>query len=503
MFKNKKSLFVLCAASGVCSLIMLDTNVVAVSLPAISKALAASFRDLEWVISSYILTFAIFLMPAGAISDNYGRKKSVMTGLVFFLLASLVCGFAPTITILNIGRAAKGIGAAFLLIGSLAIIGKEFSDPRERAKAWGIWGSTLGLTITLSPVIGGVITSYLGWRWAFFINVPAVLILLVAINHYVTESSDPDAEKLDLPGLITFTCALFFLSWFLIDASELKLTSPAMLLRLLSGFIFFTFFIYVEKKQKRSMLDLSLFKNKFFIGSVCSMLAYALSAQVMMNFIPLYLQNVFSLTPLAAGLHMLPFAIAMIIFPKFSLYLNEKFTQGQVLAIGLLTVSIGDLLGFFVVTSGSYPLVACALIVMGAGAGMLNGETTKAIMGSVPFNRSGMASGISTTTRFTGILFGVTGLGGILSIVTNTAFHLKLKTAHYTNAVNPEFIKSILSGDLPRAMTKIDLSTQKDLVEIGLRSFSSGFSAVLLAGSIIAFCFSILIYVTMKPKKNL
>ncbi|MEA9355773.1 MFS transporter [Bacteriovorax sp. PP10] len=502
MFANKKSLYVLCAASGVCSLIMLDTNVVAVSLPAISKALGASFRDLEWVISSYILTFAIFLMPAGAISDNYGRKRSVMLGLVFFLLASLVCGFAPTVTILNIGRAAKGIGAAFLLIGSLAIIGKEFSDPRERAKAWGIWGSTLGLTITLSPVIGGIITTYLGWRWAFFINVPAVLILLAAINHYVTESSDPDADKLDIPGLITFTFALFFLSWFLIDASEVKITTPTMLLRLLGGLIFFGLFIYAEKKQKRGMLDLSLFKNKFFIGSVCSMLAYALSAQVMMNYIPLYLQNVFSLTPLAAGLHMLPFAIAMIIFPKFSLYLNEKFTQGQVLAIGLLTVSIGDLLGFFLVTSNSYPLVACALIIMGAGAGMLNGETTKAIMGSVPFNRSGMASGISTTTRFTGILFGVSGLGGILSIVTNASFNFELKKNQIRTPINPEFIKSILSGDLPKAMTKIDMNTQKDLLESGLRAFSNGFSTVLLTGSVISFCFAIVIYILMNPKKR-
>lgn len=502
MFENKRSFYVLCAASGVCSLIMLDTNVVAVSLPAISKALDASFRDLEWVISSYVLTFAIFLMPAGAISDKYGRKRSVIAGLVFFLLASLLCGFSTSVAVLNIGRAAKGVGAAFLLIGSLAIIGKEFSDPKERARAWGIWGSVLGLTITLSPVIGGVITSLMGWRWAFFINVPAVLILLIAIKHFVTESSDPESDKLDVPGLITFTLGLFLLSWFLIDASEFDWKSLSMLLRLIGGIAAMILFIYVEKKQKRSMLDLSLFKNKNFIASVLSMLAYALSAQVMMNYIPLYLQNVFSLTPLEAGMHMLPFAISMIIFPKFSLYLNGKFSQGQVLSLGLLTVAIGDLLGFFVVTSQSYPQVACALILMGAGAGMLNGETTKAIMGSVPFNRSGMASGISTTTRFTGILFGVTGLGGILSVATTLAFKNELKNLGDKIPVSPDFIKAILSGDMPRAMTKIDMTSQSDLIPAGLKSFSVGFSNVLLAGSFIAIFFSITIYILMNKKRS-
>lgn len=502
MFSNKRSFFLLCAASGVCSLIMLDTNVVAVSLPAISNALGASFRDLEWVISSYVLTFATFLMPAGAISDKFGRKRSVVWGLVFFLLASLVCGFAPSIAVLNVGRAAKGIGAAFLLIGSLALIGKEFTDPKERAKAWGIWGSVLGITITLSPVIGGVITSMLGWRWAFFINVPAVLILLVAIQAYATESSDPESGKLDFPGLATFASALFFLSWFLIDASEIPWVSTGMLARLVLGISALVLFLYVEQKQVRPMLDLTLFKESRFVGAVCSMLAYALCAQVMMNYIPLYLQNVFSLSPIQAGLHMLPFALAMIVFPRVSLFLNNKLSQGAVLALGLGTVAVGDLMGFFLVTTGSYFLVSLALVVMGAGAGMLNGETTKAIMASVPFNRSGMASGISTTTRFTGILFGVTGLGGILSIASHHAFQDQLKSLQFQGAMDPEFMRSILAGDLQRAVLKTEIQYQEILTQAGMKAFSTGFSNVLLSGAIIAFLFSGFIYFLMRPKRG-
>jgi EmrB/QacA subfamily drug resistance transporter len=498
MFANRRSFFLLCATSGVCSLIMLDTNVVAVSLPAISNALGASFRDLEWVISSYVLTFATFLMPAGAISDKFGRKRSVICGLIFFLLASLVCGFAPSIAVLNIGRAAKGIGAAFLLIGSLALIGKEFTDPRERAKAWGIWGSVLGLTITLSPVIGGVITSWWGWRWAFFINVPAVLILLVAIKSYATESSDPESGKLDFSGLLTFASSLFFLSWFLIDASEVDWKSPGMLFRLFLGLGAFCAFILVEKKQERPMLDLSLFKDVRFVGAVCSMLGYALCAQVMMNYIPLYLQNVFALSPIQAGLHMLPFALSMIVFPRVSLFLNNKFSQGTVLALGLLTVATGDLLGFFLVTTGSYLMVSMALVVMGAGAGMLNGETTKAIMSSVPFNRSGMASGISTTTRFTGILFGVTGLGGILSMASSWSFQEQLRKIQFHEQVDPAFMRSILAGDLPRAISKVDIQFKQALTQAGVRAFSNGFSQVLLVGSLMAFLFSGLVYFLMR-----
>lgn len=489
---NKRSRYVLLSTSFVCALIMLDTNVIAVSLPSISRSLGASFRELEWVISSYVLTFATFLLFAGAVSDRYGRKRCLRWGLISFLIASVLCGYSNTIEMLNFGRALKGIGAAFLLTGSLAIIGNEFQEEKDRARAWGIWGSILGLTITVSPILGGLITSYLGWRWAFYINVPAVCILLWAIQKNVVESKDPYSRKLDFPGLITFSCSLFFFCWFMIDLSERSWNEPRMLLRMGASILFLMSFLWVENKQKEPMIELTLFREKKLLGAVCSMLGYALTAQVLMNYIPLYLQNVFELDSLQAGFHMMPFAVAMIICPRVSLYLQSHLSQGSVLTLGLLTVAVGNFLGSMFVTGDSYFYVACALAIMGAGAGMLNGETTKSIMGSIVPHKSGMASGISTTTRFAGILIGVTGLGSVLATTTTRVFNENMQLAGLSNSVNEGFIKSLIAGDMT--------GQNESLKAAGRAAFSVGFSQVLLTASVLAFLIAISVFLLMKVR---
>jgi MFS family permease len=162
---------VLLCASGVSFMIMLDSNIVAVSLPAIARNLTAAFADIEWVVSAYVLTFAAFLMPAGALADRFGRRRLMMIGLSIFTLASLLCGLAPTALILNGSRALQGIGAAIQLSAALAVLGQEFHGP-ERAKAFAFWGTTIGVAVAAGPVVGGLITSAFGWRWAFLVNVP-------------------------------------------------------------------------------------------------------------------------------------------------------------------------------------------------------------------------------------------------------------------------------------------------------------------------------------------
>eukprot|EP01030_Chromulinospumella_sphaerica_P019855 gene19855-biopygen17600 len=155
----------LLTASGVCSLIVLDTNIVAVTLPTIARDLGANFADIEWVVSAYMLAFAALLLPAGSIADRFGRKKTLVWGLGIFILASLGCGAAPSVLLLDIARAVKGVGAALLLTSALASIGHAFHDDLERAKAWAFWGACMGVAMTAAPTLGGLITHYMGWRW--------------------------------------------------------------------------------------------------------------------------------------------------------------------------------------------------------------------------------------------------------------------------------------------------------------------------------------------------
>jgi MFS family permease len=179
---------------------VLDTNVVAVVLPTIARDLGASFADVEWVVSTYVLCFATLLLPAGSIADRFGRRKVFLGGIGLFALASLLCGAAPSAPALYLARGAQGVGAAFLLAPALAIIGHAFHDVAERARAWAIWGGIMGLTMVLAPIIGGVIAYGLGWRWAFYVNVPICIVVAVAVVCLIEESLDAAASKLDPPG---------------------------------------------------------------------------------------------------------------------------------------------------------------------------------------------------------------------------------------------------------------------------------------------------------------
>ena len=198
---------VLLAASTGCALTVLDTNVVAIVLPTIAREFGASFAEVEWVISAYVLSFSALLLPAGAIADRYGRRRIFLAGIGAFALASLLCGLAPSTRALYLARAFQGASAAFLLAPALAIIGHSFHDEADRNRAWSIWGGIMGLTMVVSPIAGGLIAHAVGWRWAFHINLPICAALAVATARFVVESGDENARRLDPIGIASFGVA--------------------------------------------------------------------------------------------------------------------------------------------------------------------------------------------------------------------------------------------------------------------------------------------------------
>lgn len=189
--------------SLVFSLIMLDPNIVAVSLPTIARSHGATFADIQWVVSAYVLTYAALLLAAGNYADLRGRRRAMLGGLIVFAVSSAVCGAATTPAILNSARAVQGSGGALLLTGSLAILSHSFVGA-ERTRAVAFWGASLGVALAVGPLVGGIITNHFGWRWIFLINLPACLGLIVATLFVVEESRDPSANQLDLWGILTF-----------------------------------------------------------------------------------------------------------------------------------------------------------------------------------------------------------------------------------------------------------------------------------------------------------
>ncbi len=436
---------------------VLDTNVVAMVLPTIAREFSASFADVEWVISTYVLCFASLLLPAGALADRFGRRTVFLIGIGAFAFSSWLCGVANSASTLYLARALQGASAAFQLAPALAIIGHTFHSEDERNRAWSIWGGIMGLTMVLSPIIGGVVAHTLGWRWAFFINIPIGIVLALATLRFITDSNDENARRLDPIGIMSFAATMFALTWGLINGQAHGWMSPIAVIGFVGGIAGLMVFLIVENAQQRPMLDLSLFRNPRFIGGVWAMFAYAACAQVMASMLPLFLQNGFGQSPLQAGFAMLPFASAMLIFPNVGRFLGKRTSSREILSLGLMVVGVGSLVAGLGAHYSNWPIVMCGMFLIGSGGGLLNGETQKAIMSTVSRDRAGMASGISTTARFTGILLGFAVLSGVLASAVRT--HL-IQTDCNDATCSGEFADAIVAGDLPNALGMVTPSAK-------------------------------------------
>lgn len=491
---------ILLTASTGCAMTVLDTNVVAIVLPTIARDFKASFADVEWVVSTYVLCFASLLLPAGAIADRYGRKRVFLTGITVFWAASLLCGTASSATMLYLVRSLQGAGAAFLLAPALAVIGHTFHGEAERNHAWAAWGAMMGLTMVLAPIIGGTIAYAFGWRWAFYINVPICLALAAAAALLVEESRDEGARLLDPAGIVLFALAMLGFTWGLINGQARGWSSTNALTGFAGGAATLIVFIGVERRQSRPMLDLDLFRNPRLVGAVWAMFAYAACAQVMASMLPLFLQNGFGRTALQTGFAMLPFALAMLAFPQVGRFLGRRLGSRHILVTGLTIVAAGNALTGLGAHLGDWPVVMCGMLILGSGGGLLNGETQKAIMSAVPRERVGMASGVSATARFTGILLGFATLSGVLA----TAVRAMLETHRCADAGACDrartFADSFVAGDLPNAIANMTTREAAQAISQGRLAYSHGFGATLIVAAVTAWISALLVWVLMKPQ---
>ncbi|MFP6561213.1 MFS transporter [Paraburkholderia sp. B3] len=487
---------VLATASATCALIVLDTNIVAVSLPSIARSFHAGFADVEWVVSAYMVSFASCLLPMGGLADRYGRKKTMLFGLLIFAIASLGCGLAPNVMFLNLSRAAKGFGAAMLLTSALAVIAHAFPGPHERTRAWAIWGMTMGIATTVAPLVGGLITQWVGWRWIFLLNLPVCAVLIFCIRRVVTDSRNPRAGRIDFAGSLFFGIGLACGIWALIGAQDDGWRSVATGSRFAACVLMLAGFVAIERRIGHAVIDLTLFSQARFVAAVLAMFGYAACAQVMMTFLPLYLQNAFEWTPIHAGTGMLPFALSMIVGPYLGARIGRHVTGSiSTLSAGLALVGLGNLFTAVAAPSGEYGWVAVGMIVTGLGAGVLNGDTQKAIMACVPPHRTGMASGISTTTRFTAIVTSIGVLGAVLASRARSAIDAATPCHTSGNAcVDAPFMSDLLAGDLSHALARLAPDLQLAMKSVAPASFASGFASALSVAGLFALAISAAIW---------
>lgn len=393
-------------------MLLLDITVVNVALPDIQVALHSSFADLQWVVDAYALTLAAFLLTAGVLGDMYGRRGTFAIGLVLFSIASLTCGLATTPLMLNLSRAAQGVGGAIMFATSLALIAQAFSG-KERGTAIGVYGAVVGGAVAIGPLVGGAITSGIGWRWIFFINIPigvvAVLITLSKVDNAPITSS----RRIDWLGFVTFTASLFLLVYALVQGNAKGWGSTLIVSMLVGSVVLMGIFIIGEWRQADPMLDLGLFRRPAMVG--VSLGSFALSASIfaMFLYLTLYLQTVLGYTPFQAGVRFLPLTMLAFFVAPVAGKLTVKVQSRFMMSLGLLLVALACELMSHVHATSTWLVLLPGFLVGGVGIGITNPVLASASVSVVPPERSGMATGAASTFRQVGIATGIAGLGAI------------------------------------------------------------------------------------------
>jgi EmrB/QacA subfamily drug resistance transporter len=404
--------------------VVLDNTVLNIALPTIQRDLAASQGALVWAIDSYILVFASLLFTWGVLGDRIGRKKVLIIGLIIFGLASAICAFSANVGMLIGFRAVMGIGGAAVLPTTLAIITVVF-PPHERGKAIGAWAGAVGAAVALGPVLGGILLQHPQWsNWltgndwgsVFLINVPIVLIGVIAIIKVVPETKNPNARKLDFMGLLLSVTGLVALIYGIINASATRdWLSLEVVIPVLLGVAIISLFLWLEAHSEHASFDVSLFRNRGYAVSLAAatMGFFALSGITFT--LPFYLQILRGYSVLTAGLCFVPFAVGQLIAAPRSAHTVQRFGYRAVMTTGLCLVAV-SLVGMLTLRMDTPLWVLLGIFFLfGLGMGNVIAPASTVMQNVLPLERAGAGSAVQNTVRQVGGALGIAIIGTVLA----------------------------------------------------------------------------------------
>ncbi len=461
-------------------MLLLDITVVNVALPDIQRDLGASLSSLQWVVDAYSLMLAAFLLTAGSLGDRLGRRRVFSLGLGLFTFASFLCGIAGDPTLLNLARGLQGIGGAAMFATSLALIGQEFHG-KDRATAFGVWGATVGGAVAIGPLVGGLITEHLGWEWIFFVNIPIGVIAVALTEARLANVAAQDPERIDLPGLATFSGGLFLLIFGLIRGNPEGWGSPTIVASLAGSVALLLAFVVIEARSSHPMLDLALFRKPAFNG--VSAVAFGLSGGMfaMFLYLTIYMQGVLDYSPLETGLRFLPLTVLSFVVAPISGKLSNWVPIRVLVGIGLGLVGVGLLLMHGLDPGSDVSALLPGFLVAGVGIGTVNPNIGQAAIAVVPAAKAGMGSGINTTFRQVGIATGVASLGAVFQSQIDSKLSSLLPNA-------PPGLAEVVSSGGSRAAANVAPPAQRpEIVHAAKIAFVSGFNEILLIGAILSF----------------
>jgi EmrB/QacA subfamily drug resistance transporter len=404
---------------AICSLSLfivgLDNTIVNVALPSLQRELHAGYDGLQWVIDSYLIVLASLLLLSGSTGDRIGRRRMFQTGLIIFTVGSLLCSLAPNLGLLIAFRMLQAVGGSMLNPNSLSIITNVFTSARERATAIGIWGAVFGLSAASGPILGGLLTSGIGWRAVFWVNVPVGLAALVLTARYVPESRAGRARRPDPPGQALAILLLASLTYAIIEGPSKGWASPLIAGLFAVSAVAFAAFIYAERRRREPLLDIRFFRSPPFAGAtaMATLVFFIFAGFLFLN--TLYLQQVRGQSPVEAGAWTLPMTIVLALTsPLAGRLVGRRGPRLPVVAAGIAFAAAGAVLAQ---VTPDYPFgyLVLAYVLLGAGFGLVNPAITNSAVAGMPRSQAGTASATASVCRQVGSALGVALVGAIVT----------------------------------------------------------------------------------------
>lgn len=444
--RNTLALGAVCLAS---LMFGLEISSVPVILPTLERLLHGDFKGMQWIMNAYTLGVTTVLMATGALADRFGRRRIFVIGIALFGITSLICGFAQSVPTLIVARLLQGASGGAMLICQVAVLSHQFSEGPERVRAFSAWGIILGIGLGFGPIIGGMIVAVSGWQWVFWIHALLAAVTLALVFGGVQESRDPHAHTLDVAGIVTLSLAVFGLTYYITQGSDLGFASLRAILILVATAVAFVAFLCAERLSARPMFDFSVFRIRKFSGALMGSAGMNFSFWPFMIYLPIYFQIGLGYDSVNAGLALLAYTLPTLLFPPLGERLALRYGSGIAIPAGLFTIGLGFMLmryGSSVAHPGALTMLPGCLLA-GAGLGLTNTPVTNTTTGAVPAERAGMASGIDMSARMITLAINIALMGAIL--VGGILFNLKARLpATLDTASLGRLAEKIAAGDV-------------------------------------------------------
>jgi MFS family permease len=446
----------------------------AISTLAVGQDLGGDQSSLSWIVNAYAIAFGGCVMAAGAIGDQIGRKRCFVTGLWIFIITSVLIGLTSNLLLLNLLRAAEGIGGALILTSATSLLAQAF-EGAERTRAFSFLGTAFGVGLAFGPMAAGFLIGHLGWRALYFaIALIAALILLFGTKP-IKESRDPDAQGMDWPGTVFFTAALVLLIFGIVYGPQDGWGSPKVLSMLGGAALLLGLFVIVALRSTRPMLELSLFRYPRFIGVQLLPVATGFSFIALIVYLPIWFIVIQGRDAFTAGLAILPLTAPMLVVPLLAGRMARYVSAGLLSGIGFLISAIGAWLLMGLSADGSLWAMAMPLLLIGVGNGLPWGLMDALSVSVVPKERAGMAAGIFTTMRVAGEAIAIAAIGAALIGLTAR----NLSTAADVNALSLPQNATIIASQIGTSSVLGSSSAIDDMVvELTHYAYTEAFHSI-------------------------